>query len=424
MFAACSACSDRGPVNIVLISIDTLRADHVGVYGYHRDTTPNIDRFAREAVIFADPVAPAPQTLASHASLFTSLLPSHHGALGNFRFKLADDAVTMAEILADNGYATVSFNDGGLLDEDFGCGQGFELYDSTRKKSPFAGRVAPAKEWLAQEPAEPFFLFLHTYEVHLPLTPEPQYLELFESDYDGPLPGHFGGTVLRRFRDGEIETDRANVDHIVALYDAAIRSMDDSFQDLIDSLRGRGLYDRSLIILTSDHGEEYGERGRIAVHGPTLYDEVIRVPLIIKFPHDRFASTVVEQQVRLIDILPTMLELIEVEPLPHFEGTSLVGLIDGSQEGDLPAVSETRTGKLASLRDRSWKLIKGNRKGMLFDVEHDPAEFNDVAQDNPGQVESLVATLDAIRSARPERSTPHDPDAESIEQLRALGYVE
>jgi arylsulfatase A-like enzyme len=407
-----------------LISIDTLRADHLGVYGYHRDTTPNIDRFARGAVLFADPVAPAPQTLASHASIFTSLLPSHHGALGNFKFKLADDAVTMAEILADNGYATVSFNDGGLLDADFGCGQGFSLYDSTSKKSPFAGRVAPARKWLARKLEEPFFLFLHSYEVHTPLKPEPRYLSLFETDYEGPLPGHFGGVVLRRFRDGEFEADQANLDHIVALYDATIRSMDDSFQELIEALEERGLYDRAMIILTSDHGEEYGERGRVAVHGPTLYDEVIRVPLIIKFPHDRYASTVVEQQVRLIDILPTMLELIEVEPLPHFEGTSLVSLIHGRQDGDLPAVSETRTGKLASLRDGSWKLVKGNRKKTLFDIEHDPAETFEVAEDNSERVERLETTLDELRAARPSRSTPHDPDAESVEQLRALGYVE
>jgi arylsulfatase A-like enzyme len=424
VLGSCSGRRDTEPFNIVLISLDTLRADHVGAYGYQRDTSPNMDQLARNGVLFADTIAPAPQTLASHASLFTSLIPSHHGALANFKFKLSEDAVTMAEILAEQGYATVSFNDGGLLDPEFGCDQGFDVYDSTMRKSRFASRVEPAAQWLSDRLVEPFFLFLHTYEVHLPLVPEPEYLALFESDYEGPLPGHFGGKVLKEFRGGKYGEDPADIEHIVAIYDACIRSMDSSLGDLIGALKDNRLYDRSLIIVTSDHGEEYGERGRIAVHGPTLYDEVIRVPLIIKFPHDRFGGTVVDRQVRLIDILPTTLEVIGVEPLPHFEGSSLIGLVRGDEDRDLPAVSETKRGSVSSLRDSSWKLIRGNRRRQLFDLTSDPGESQDLIEQRAVHADSLEESLDEIRASRPSLRTDYDPSAESVERLRALGYVE
>jgi len=420
----CGGGDENPRYNVILISIDTLRADHVGAYGYQRETTPNVDEFASRAVLFSEAVAPAPQTLPSHASIFTSLIPSHHGGLANFRFKLSEDAVTMAEILQDHGYATISFNDGGVMSESFGFAQGFDLYDSTPRKSEFSTRVTPAKEWLSQHQDRPFFLFLHTYEVHLPLAPGDSYLELFDSGYAGPLPDYLGGKALRGIRDGDIEINEAELEHIIDLYDATIRSMDDAFQDLIGFLRESGLYDDSLIIFTSDHGEEYGERGRIAVHGPTLFDEVLLVPLIIKFPGDLFASTVVDSQVRSIDILPTVLDVLRIKAPTRFDGTSLMDLVGGGTDRHLPALSEARSGTLASLRDGAWKVIRGKRTAQLFDLQNDPAEARDLASDNPEQEDRLQALLEQILASQRRVSTPHEPDDEAIEKLKALGYVE
>lgn len=420
----CGGESERTNYNVILISIDTLRADHVGSYGYHRQTTPSIDQFASGSVLFTEAVAPAPQTLPSHASIFTSLIPSHHGGLANFRFKLSEEAVTMAEILKDHGYATVSFNDGGVMSASFGFSQGFDLYESTPHKSEFSTRVAPAKEWLSRHQDRPFFLFLHSYEVHLPLAPGAAYLELFDSGYAGPLPGHLGGKVLRDIRDGKIEITEAELEHIIDLYDATIRSMDAAFQDLIGFLREADLLDNSLIVFTSDHGEEYGERGRIAVHGPTLFDEVLLVPLIIRFPEGLFASTVVDSQVRSIDILPTVLDVLGIEAPTRFDGTSLVDLVRSGTDQHLPALSEARSGTLASLRDGSWKVIRGERTVKLFDLRNDPSETSDLASDDPAERDRLQALLEQILGSQRRVSTPHEPDDEAVEQLKALGYVD
>ena len=422
--AGCGGESERPDYNVILVSIDTLRADHVGAYGYQRQTTPYVDEFASGSVLFTEAVAPAPQTLPSHASIFTSLIPSHHGGLANFRFKLSEDAVTMAEILKDHGYATVSFNDGGVMSESFGFSQGFDLYDSTPRKSEFSTRVAPAKEWLSRHRDRPFFLFLHSYEVHLPLAPGAAYLELFDSGYSGPLPDYLGGKVLRGIRDGDIEITEAELEHIIDLYDATIRSMDAAFQDLIVFLFEADLLENSLIVFTSDHGEEYGERGRIAVHGPTLFDEVLLVPLIIRFPEGLFASTVVDAQVRSIDILPTVLDVLGIEAPIRFDGTSLVDLVRSGTDRHLPALSEARSGTLASLRDGSWKVIRGERTVKLFDLQNDPSETSDLSSDNPAEGERLRALLEHILESQRRVSTPHEPDDEAVKQLKALGYVE
>jgi arylsulfatase A-like enzyme len=410
--------------NIILISIDTLRADHVGVYGYERDTTPNIDRFARESVIFMETAATAPKTLPSHASIFTSLLPSHHGGLSNRGFRLSDDAVTMAEILRDKGYRTVSFNDGGLMAEAFGFSQGFEIYESTEQKSRFETRVEPAKEWIAAHRDSRFFLFLHTYEVHLPLKPPRKYFEMFRRADRRHYPEDLVFTKHRLNREEKAAANVPVVEHVIDLYDATIRSMDASFQDLVDFLSAMDLLDDTLIVFTSDHGEEFGERGKIAAHGSTLYDEVIRVPLIIRFPGGTYGSTIVDGQVSSLDILPTVLDVVGIEPLDFFEGHSLRDLVRGRASTINVAFSETGNGKFATARDGRWKMLQRPRVGWLFDLVEDPGETQNVAPKNRDVFLQLQRQLAAALGSRPLRSSPFEPDEETTEQLRALGYIE
>jgi arylsulfatase A-like enzyme len=422
--AGCRAGTRFPGCNIVLISIDTLRADHVGVYGYPRDTTPNIDRFARECVVFDEAAANAPKTLPSHASIFTSLLPSHHGVLSNRGYRVPDDAVMMAEILRDQGYRTISFNDGGLVAAEFGFSQGFELYDSTPRKSRFSTRVEPAMEWIAANRESRFFLFLHTYEVHLPLEPPKVYFDLFSRDDTRRLPGDLAFDAKKRNKLKKAGFAESDVEHAIDLYDATIRSMDASFQDLVDFLSTMELLDNTLVIFTSDHGEEYGERGRLAAHGSTLYDEVIRVPLIIRFPGGRFGSRHVDRQVSGIDILPTVLDIAGIEPLEVFEGRSLTDLIRGRRSKTNIAFSETGSGKLAAARDGTWKLLHSIRGDMLFQLLDDPDETHNVAAGNPETLRRLQQNLDEALGARPMRSHRFDHDEATIERLRALGYVD
>lgn len=424
----CQGCAnpvELDQINVILISIDTLRADHLGVYGYHRDTSPAIDRFAREGVMFRDAIAQAPRTLPSHAAIFTSLLPSHSGALANYRFKLSDEELTMAEILSDHGFATAAFNDGGLMAANYGFAQGFDLYDSTMVKSDFVTRITPAKEWISQHRDEPFFLFLHTYEVHLPLEPAPEYVDLFEPSYSGSLPDVIRPGQVRKFNQGETEISQADLDHLIALYDASIRSMDGTFQDLIQFLKASDCYDSSLIVFTSDHGEEYGERGRVAHHGATLHDEVVRVPLIIKLPDSLDnGPQVVEAQVRSLDILPTVLEVVGIPARPHFEGTSLVGAALGEDQIPLPAVSQIGGGRQVSLRHSPWKLIRKRRGTRLYNLCDDPSESRNVQRRHKRAFDRLDSKLERMLAARPAKETPYKPTDEEIEQLRALGYVD
>jgi len=348
--------------NVLVVSIDTLRADHLGCYGYPRPTSPNIDRFRKESVLFRTAIAHAPSTEPSHASIFTSMIPAHHGALRAKRVPISKNVVTMAEILRSAGYRTVSFNGGGQVGAPYGFDRGFEVYESSPGK--FSEKVGAAIDWLDENADGKFFLFLHTYEVHAPYQSTGDYLKLFEKNYSGTLPETIAPGLLIKINSGAVGIDGADVQHIVNAYDAQIRSMDDAFGRLITHLRSTRRQDRTLIVFTSDHGEEFGEHGQIGRHSHALYDELLRVPLIVRMPGARFASTVVERQVRGIDILPTVLDVLGLQSLAQFEGSTLTGLLLQRQEDERVAVSQLdTTDRLppSSIRTESRKLILGPR---------------------------------------------------------------
>jgi len=409
--------------NIILISIDTLRADHLGCYGYSRGTSPNIDRFLEECVFFEQHIANAPRTLPSHASIFTSLIPSHHGADDDR--PLSEGFLTMAEILSQNGYRTVSFNDGGYVSEKFGFGQGFDLYHSFPKTSrgTLKNRVNNAMKWIRENPAGKFFMFLHTYEVHHPYTPAEDYLALFDSGYSGGLPPHITRDLLLEINDNELAIDESDKKHIIDTYDAEIKSMDESFVVLIDFLKKRELYDNTMIIFTSDHGEEFGEHGMMGWHGTTLFDEVLHVPLIVKFPDSLFSSTVIGQQVRTIDILPTVLEVCGIPEEKIFEGQSLIKMVKGKNQR-LYAVSEMG-GYGKSIRTSAWKYCRVHSTEMLFDLEANPEESRNLASEHPDRKTRLKGLLDSLL-IKPYITVPEDKaklDKETLDQLRDLGYI-
>jgi arylsulfatase A-like enzyme len=416
---------DQPTANVILISIDTLRADHLESYGYDRATSPNLDTFRQEAVQFDQAIAQAPSTLHSHASILSSLLPHHHRASWAAKTRLPEEVTSLPEVLREAGYLTAAFTGGGQMDRVFGLDQGFDLYQQPGAER-FNGTVAAAVEWLGQErPEQPFFLFLHTYEPHHPYAPPAEHLALFEDEYTGPLPQEISVDLLRGINRNEIEIDDRDLAHIVAAYDAEIRSMDDGFGHLIDFLRQQSLYDDTIIVFTSDHGEEFGEHGKVGWHSHSLYDELLRVPLIIKLPGSQHSGATVTDQVRGLDVAPTILDLLGLEPPKEFSGVSLLDRIAPEKTtSELVAISRMDRPPrrdIASVRTTAWKLYRN----QLFNLEVDPGEQWDAAVNNADTIRELEAKLaEAIASRQSVEEVQVVPDDATLDELRALGYLQ
>jgi arylsulfatase A-like enzyme len=423
---SCNRAPAPAPPAVVLVSIDTLRPDHLGCYGYSRPTSPEIDRFREEGVLFREVVAQAPSTLASHASMFTSLLPAHHGACMRYRSAVRPDVPVLAGLLRDAGFVTASFNGGGQLYRTWGLDRGFDVYESYAEvddeklgDDTFRERLAAATPWMESVREKSFFLFLHTYEVHHPYTPTPERLALMENGYTGRLPGQISIRLLRRINSGKKPLRPGDLEHIVAAYDAEISSADTGFGELVALLRRLGRYDSSLIVLTSDHGEAFGERGRVGWHGDSLYDEQIRIPLIVRLPGGRLRGRTVEPQVRSIDIAPTILSLLGLPVPREFSGAAID--IAGGAAGHPPWAVASIDGYSNDLavRTRHWKWYQGR----LYDLLDDPGETSDVAARHPAVTESLQGTLAALlKSREPAGRRPVEVDRR--ERLKSLGYVE
>ncbi len=396
---------------------------------------PGIDAFRRDAVLFRQAVAQAPSTLPSHASILTSLIPPHHNASIGNNLALPLDVTTLAEVLEGHGYATASYNGGIQLDRSWGLDQGFDTYVSVKPRGApaealvdafdrFAHEVDLAERWIESRTGRPFFLFLHTYEVHHPYTPDKTEMDLFRGGYRGPLPDRITVDLLLRINDGKIEVDARDRQHVVDAYDAEIHSMDEAFARFVEFLKTKGLYDPALIVFTSDHGEEFGEHGRLGWHSHSLFDELLRVPLLVKLPFSRLGGTVVDEQVRGIDVAPTVLAALGLQAPSAFEGRDVLAAGAPSPADALESFSSrdvVAPNASVALRTPVWKLYDGR----LFDLVADPGETRDVAHDHPEAVRRLRARLRAAIASRPRPNRRiATPDDDVMERLRALGYVE
>ena len=405
--------------NVILITLDTLRADHLGVYGYERATTPNLDQFARHAVVFERAISQASSTRASHQSLFQSRPAS--AAEGN--------GLALAEVLAKHGFRTAAFTGGGNISGKLGFARGFESYEEG--DGGLAGSIPKAASWVREHRNERFFLFLHTYDIHLPYDPPEPHASMFTASYDGPVRGDNTRETLRGIRqlDGRQDVatrldddDRARV---VALYDGGIHYTDAQlahFFNLVDEL---DLDRDTLVIFFSDHGEEFWDHGSV-IHSHTLYRELLHVPLLLRAPG--IAPTRIAAVVPLMDLSPTILELLRVPVPSQFEGRSLLGLISGSETADRPVISEQRS--LKSWLEVPFKLVRGEKLDelQLFNLAVDPLEQNNIALAESDVAATLGAKLDARIAGYPARKVPElapgITDPELLERLRALGYVD
>lgn len=428
LFAGCGPeLPARARHNVLLLSVDTLRADHLGAYGYTPPTSPNIDAFAAEGILFERTNAQAPSTLLSHTAILTSQIPQHHGASHIRNLPLAGSALTLAEVLAEAGYETASFNSGGQLDSIFGLDQGFSTYEEG--PDAFAFSLGRTREWLAAREQRgekrPFFLFLHTYEVHHPYTPSVADLELFAPDYAGSLPPEISVARLGSINGSRRRLDAEDLGFIIATYDAEIRAVDRGFGELLALLRQRNLLEDTVVVLTSDHGEEFGEHGWVGWHSHTLYEELLLVPLIFRLPGERFAGTRAAQRVRSIDIAPTLLDLLGIPPPASFDGRSLLPLFSpGGRLEDAPAIAFRDGPKGEVWQSFTLRRLKLN-EDRLFDLEADPWERRDLAGVDPESRRRLEAELRRLveRRQRLEAAAAVELGEEERERLRALGYV-
>lgn len=431
--AGCSDC------NVILISVDTLRADHLSLYGYPRPTTPHLEEFARDAAVFENAYHSGGGTLPSHLSILTSLYPMTHGVTHKNTLSLHEDWTTLSEALRDAGYATAAFVDGGWMRAKFGFAQGFDVFDDAA--GGFSRILPKAENWLQQHDDEKFFLFLHTYDAHskqrrpydCPGDYPLRYAKDLDVEFDGCKDGRCA-TELFQWVNAEVREGRLNaseyfspeeVDYFSSLYDGCINYVDDQLHGFFQLLREQGLYDRSLIIVTSDHGEEFLERGMFT-HYQGGYEELAHIPMLLKLPSSPVKGARVPHLAATVDLMPTALQVVGVPQPGQVQGVSLLpAIVD-----DRPVRSEIHM--YGVLRTERWKYFRHGK--ALYDLDADPEEQDNVYASYPDEVRSLDARLGRLldedhelRAAFLEGRLPPsgvELSEEERKNLKALGYLE
>ena len=375
---------------------------------------------------FRTVVAQAPATLASHASLFTSRWPQHHGASFAARRALPDSELTLAEILAARGWRTAAITAGGQMLRRTGVAQGFETFRVQWERADagaFEKKIDRALRVLESPDPRPLFLFLHTYEIHLPYTPKPALLERLDPGYEGAFRRAVDLGTIRTLNETGGSLSERDARRVRAAHDAELMSVDDAFGRLARELARRRR--PSILVVTSDHGEELGEHGRMAWHGHTLFDELLLVPWLMKLPGGEGAGLAIDLPVRGIDVAPTLLDLLGLPPPAEFQGRSLAPLVRGGRLEELPALfqrsrfEEAET-SIEGIRWRGWKL----HAGRLFDLRNDPAERVDRSLEAAATRTELERRMaETLASGAPAAAAGLELDAEAAEQLRALGYL-
>ncbi len=437
-------------VNVILIAIDALRADHLGCYGYARETSPNLDALAKEAVLFKNCYVQSSWTKPSTASLFTSFYPTMHQTILN-RVELPDELTTIAEILQDQGFITYSYVANANLKAIFNFDQGFDFFDDylmrdklryicLRNTIPFnivikkitgKGFEAHGPErdniklvnkrvipWLKKYKDENFFMYIHYMDPHAPYWPPRPYRNMFPCD----------------------KKDNNSKD--ISLYDGEIRFADEYIGKLFDRLKAWGIYDKTLIIITADHGEAFGEHGDRA-HGHTIYQHQLKVPLIIKYAKSLPQGKIIEPQVRNIDIMPTILDILNISYTGHLEGMSLLPLCRGKDDQGqreniyveenlrnqfiLKGIIRDNTWKYIFTEKSEWRDVKRLGHEELYNLADDPRELNNLLGQESEVLKFMRAKLDFYKRYCEERAVSpaqKELDYETFEQLKSLGYLQ
>lgn len=420
-----------GKPNLLVITLDTTRADHLGCYGYFRDTSPNLDALAAESLLFERCIVPMATTLPTHVSLFTGTYPNEHGVVANLLRNVVYERdprlVTVAEYLRDVGYTTAAFVSALPLRAEAGLVDGFEVYSYSRSHLRRASETLDTtRAWLGKRAKPPFFLWVHLFDPHGPYDPPEEAQGRFDTDAE-----------LREWmaaREVTKEAERkggkaVDIEDALNAYDAEIAYMDAQLGLFFDDLRERGLWEDLVIVVMGDHGEGLGQHG-LPGHG-RAYDEQLHAPLIIRAPGlapGRFADPV-----SAVDVLPSLLHLLDLPGKGEFLGqVTGVNRFDAGLPGEHDWVmsqsspKQTDAGALEyALSEKRWKYLRGaDNKERLFDLAADPHELRDVAEAHPKILEECRGRLDLLlerQLARPGGSQ-RPATGEELRGLQGLGY--
>jgi choline-sulfatase len=407
--------------HVLLISIDTCRSDHLGCYGYPLDTTPNIDAIAKQGIVFENAVSPVPYTLPAHCSMLTGTIPPFHGVLDNSDYRLSKENTTLAELLKEKGFSTAAFVSSFVLDARFGMGQGFDLYDDEFAETSAAMGInqcsadestRDAVAWLDKHRHEKGFVFLHYYDPHFTYDPPEPFASKFK---EVPQPDNvttpFGQALFDGYA-GEI----AYTDHCIG--------------QVMGRLKQLGLYDSTLIIITSDHGEMLGQHGE-GFHGYYVYQPAIEVPLIFKLPGKSTAQRIANT-VGLVDIVPTVCAMLGIELPAPIQGQDLSPCFNGRP---LPSAerhlfcqslepSKYNANSLLGVVTDEYKYIHTTRP-ELYDLLNDPNELSNIAGEQPDRLQAMDTALSQIlaEATQPQANSRAGLDEETRQRLESLGYV-
>ncbi len=443
-------------MNIVFIVIDALRADHLGVSGYGRDTSPNIDKLAKESIFFSNAITTIPSTTPAVASMMTGLHPHSHGLRFIHRQKLDQKLTTLAETLKAHGYKTIGYDIDSIGD---GIDKGFDSFTSlnwriinkirrTIKKSVDWSYKANKGEELSffirnqliKNKNKKFFLYAHYDDLHHPYNPPSPFDNMFDKSYTG----NHAFNDFKKIRRGDLifnnKLPKEEIHHAIAHYDGMIRFIDIQIGKVIGYLYELNLMNNTIIILCSDHGESLGEHNLFFQHTMSLYEETLRIPLIMKIPG--MAQKRIQSQAQSIDIMPTLLEILDIPVLDKIDGKSLAPMIKGrgddrkflfAENGELIFKQNNRSflpgieGKWRAIRTNEWKLIciphPKNNIYELYNLKNDPKESVNLIDKEPKIFNALKEEL-----LKWIESSKHDTDIDLTEKskklLKELGYIE
>jgi arylsulfatase A-like enzyme len=450
-----AAARDAEP-NVFLVTVDTLRSDHLRCYGYGRDTSPAIDRFAAQGVLFENAFTTIPRTTPALASLHTGLYPRRHGLMTLLE-RLDESQVTLAEVLKDRGYDTAAFVTHNVSRVS-GLQQGFDTYADHYRiyvNDPAAGAEHVARralEWVEGHAGRKMFVWLHLWDPHFRYQAPAPYERRFDLSFSGAFDLYErldrGAVTLGQVFFQNDLTPR-QLEHAIARYDGEIRYTDEVVGDFLDALRNLGLYGDSLVVFTADHGESLGEHGYFFEHGEFLYDGTLRIPLILKYPSGRLAGVRIPGPVMIQDVAPTILAATGGAPPDRLDGEDLALFLDGKREAHPLSFAETDrsfypenprrplrglAGNWKSVRSGGWKLIQiPARDGPtfeLYDIAADPGETRNLYPQQKARAGELAKHLDAWlasfdgRQPSPSAQTEETKiDEAAAERLRALGYL-
>ena len=440
-----TGCGGESDYNVLVITIDTLRPDRLGCYGYNRPTSPRIDEVAAGSVLFEQVVCSSPQTLPSHASIFTGLHPRTHKSISH-ESVLPDEVTTLAEILKERGYRTAAFISSHVLDRKYGLNQGFDRYwqvnevmrPKQRELAQQRGIDPTTNEvlsWLEENGQSKFFAWIHWFHPHRPYAPPLEVRAKFVGDYLGDA-NSSTEFIMKVWRD-EVDLPDEDVRYISQLYDGEIAFTDQQVGRVLDALDSLGISGKTIVVITADHGEMLYEHEYYFGHDIALYEECIMIPLIINHPGLGVTPKRLPGLVQSIDIFPTLLGFLGIESLEGTEGKSLEPLVIGAETRTAEyAFSETfpfpeKAMPRHAVRTQSQKLIwrevkEGSLTKHLYDLGTDPGEMSDVMADGPEAARALDRALHEWIKAEGLHPAPIPTAKEAgrIQILRSLGYLE